>query len=68
LLLGQASGVLDAVIRGTPWVDAALGGLVATALAVLAHDAVIESVLAGREIGAPPKVAPLENPPPGGAS
>jgi hypothetical protein len=37
LLAGVASGVLQAVVAGTPWIDALVGGLVSAGVAVLGH-------------------------------
>lgn len=59
LVLGVASGCLEAVVAGTPWQKALAGGLVAAALAVFGHQLVIEGARDGREIGEP-KPEPLD--------
>ena len=47
LCLGQASGVLEHLLAGASWRDAALGGLVSALVAVLGHEWVVERLLAG---------------------
>lgn len=49
LVLGVASGILEAVAAGTPWLAALLRGLLAAAVAMAGHDVVIEGLLGGRE-------------------
>jgi len=53
---GVAMGV-DAMVAGTPLPQAALTAVLAVGLAVLGHDALIEGLRGGREIGAPKGVA-----------
>lgn len=50
--LGLVSGMLEAVIAGTPWSSAIVGGLVSAAMAGLGHGVVIEALRNGRELGA----------------
>lgn len=49
-LLGGAAMALDAMVLGTPWDLAAAEAIVATGLAVLGHDVVVEGLLGGREV------------------
>jgi hypothetical protein len=51
MLLGQVSGVLDVIIRGTPIWQAIVGGILATACAVFTHDFFVNWLRAGRELG-----------------
>ncbi len=53
--LGLISGTLEAVIAGTPWSSAIVGGLVSAAIAGLGHGVIIEGLLDGRELGAAKK-------------
>lgn len=48
--LGQFAAVLDTVSRGTAWGDAIVSGLVASALAIMGHDAFIEGARNGKEL------------------
>ncbi len=50
LLLGFVAGGLDAVVQGTPWPDALVGGVVAAAVAVFSHDLFVEWLRDGREL------------------
>lgn len=49
LALGQVSAVLQVMIAGTPPAQAIAGGLVTAAFALLAHQGVVEGMLAGVE-------------------
>lgn len=51
--LGLVSGVLDAVVRGTPWRDAIVGGLLAALVAMLGHTGLVDVLRGGRDIGVP---------------
>jgi hypothetical protein len=62
LLLGFLAGGLDAVVRGTPWSEALVGGIVAAAVAVLTHDLLIEWVRGGKELLAKRPIFPPEAP------
>lgn len=53
LALGQVAAVLDHVASGTPWKDAAIGGFLAAVVAMLGHEAAIEKLRGGQEVGAP---------------
>ncbi len=53
LLLGIASGALEAVVAGTPWQKAVIGGVIAAAVAIASHQLVIEGARGGRELGEP---------------
>ena len=54
--LGAASGILEAIAAGTPWLEALLRGLLAAGIAMAGHDVIIEGLLGGREGRAlPPK-------------
>lgn len=53
--LGAASGVAQAIVMGTPWRDAIIGGIASGAAAIVGHDTVIESARKGRELGAKAK-------------
>lgn len=53
--LGLGSAVLEKVSQGVTWQTALLGGLVAALGAVAGHEAIIERIRGGREIGGPPK-------------
>ena len=53
LALGILSGALEAVVAGTPWDRAIVGGLVSAAVAALGHGVVIEGLRGGRELGQP---------------
>ncbi len=52
--LGLAGGVANKIVEGTAWKTALLGGALAGMTAILGHQFVIESVLAGKEIGVKP--------------
>ncbi len=47
--LGAASGILEAISAGTPWLEALLRGLLSAAVAMAGHDVIIEGLLGGRE-------------------
>lgn len=49
--LGCISGALDAIVNGTAWTAALVGGLVAALTAIAGHDALIASARGGRELG-----------------
>lgn len=51
--LGLVSGVLDTVVRGTPWRDAIVGGLLAALVAMLGHTGLVDVLRGGRDIGVP---------------
>lgn len=55
--LGVLSGASEAVIAGTPLVDALVGGLFSAGAAIVGHDVLIEGARGGREIGLPPPPA-----------
>lgn len=61
LALGQLAAVLDHVASGTPWRDAAIGGFIAAVVAMVGHEAAIEKLRGGQELGAPKPeaIAPL---------
>jgi hypothetical protein len=77
LALGCVSGVLEAVVTGTKWEAAIVGGLVSTGLAVLGQNIVIDSMRGGKEFvvpgltlvnvppspGKPPSIKPIPMPP-----
>lgn len=48
--LGVASGVLDALQHGTPWLTALMGGLAAALTAISGHELMIEGLRSGREL------------------
>lgn len=57
--LGVVGGVLDALVIGTPTVRALLQGLAAAAIAIAAHDALVEGLRGGREwFSSKPKAPP----------
>jgi len=49
--LGLASGVLEALMAGTAWPHALLGGLIAACVAMGGHNVLIEALRDGRELG-----------------
>jgi len=51
IALGVISGALEAMVIGTPWQDALLGGLVAACIAMGGHGVLIEALRGGRELG-----------------
>jgi hypothetical protein len=51
--LGACSGVLEAVVAGTPWRDALCGGAISALLAMGGHNLVVESILQGSELRVP---------------
>ena len=51
LALGIVSGVLDAVVAGTPWRDAIIGGLLSALMALIGHTAIVDVLRGGRDIG-----------------
>lgn len=53
LVLGMASGALDAVLNGTDWPQAVAMGVVSGIGAIAGHQLVVESLRGGREILAP---------------
>lgn len=66
LALGVVSGVLDAVVGGTPWRDAIVGGLLSALMAMIGHTTIVDVLRGGRDIGAPAPPAekgPLYQPP-----
>ncbi len=65
VILGIVAGVLDKAANGTPWKDAIIGGLSATALAVLGHNIVIDSARGGKEFNIPGLIVPDTAPGPG---
>lgn len=54
LALGVLSGAAEAVIAGTQWPDALLGGVISALVASGGHEVIIEAIRGGREVGAPP--------------
>lgn len=52
-VLGQAAAVVDALTRGTPWLDATISGVLAAAIAVLGHGVLIEALRGGKEVPLP---------------
>ena len=54
LALGIVSGVLDAVVAGTPWRDALIGGCLSALMALIGHTTIVDVLRGGRDIGAPP--------------
>lgn len=50
LALGVASGVLEAVVAGTAWPTALVGGVVSALTAISGHQLFIESARGGKEI------------------
>lgn len=71
LALGIVSGVLDAVVGGTPWRDAIVGGLLSALMALIGHTTIVDVLRGGRDIGAAPPPAekgPLYQPPPAAPS
>lgn len=52
--LGQLGAVVLAAANGTPWVDAIVAGVVASAFAAYGHDLFIEGARGGRELGEKP--------------
>lgn len=65
--LGIVSGVLDAVVAGTPWRDALIGGCLSALMALIGHTTIVDVLRGGRDIGAPAPPAekgPLYQPPP----
>ena len=66
LALGVVSGVLDAVVAGTPWRDALIGGCLSALMALIGHTTIVDVLRGGRDIGAPAPPAekgPLYQPP-----
>lgn len=66
LALGIVSGVLDAVVAGTPWRDALVGGCLSALMALIGHTTIVDVLRGGRDIGAPAPPAekgPLYQPP-----
>mgnify|MGYP000084121610 CR=1 FL=1 len=57
LALGIVSGVLDAVVAGTPWRDAIVGGLLSALMALIGHTTIVDVLRGGRDIGAAPPPA-----------
>ena len=49
--LGLVSGVLEAVLAGTPWHAALMGGVASAAVATFGHGVIIEALRNGRELG-----------------
>lgn len=66
--LGVVSGVLDAIVGGTPWRDALVGGLLSALLAMLGHTTIVDILRGGRDLGAAAPKPPLYQPPPPVAS
>lgn len=66
LALGIVSGVLNAVVAGTPWRDALIGGCLSALMALIGHTTIVDVLRGGRDIGAPPVggVEPSYYPPP----
>lgn len=66
LALGIVSGVLNAVVAGTPWRDALIGGCLSALMALIGHTTIVDVLRGGRDIGAPAPPAekgPLYQPP-----
>lgn len=53
--LGIVSGILDAVVGGSAWGPALVGGLISAITAISGHDLIVESLRNGRDIGVPKK-------------
>ena len=66
--LGQAAGTLEAIIAGKTYKEAIIWGLTQSVLAIVGHNAVIESLRGGKEFVVPgltkPGVAPSPGSPP----
>lgn len=65
MILGAAAGCLDSVMSGTPWSQAALSGVTASALAMAGHDVIVEGARGGRDIFEKKAPPPAENDGPG---
>lgn len=63
--LSLVAGVLEKLGTGLPWKQAMLDGLVAWGLAVLGHNAVIDSLRGGKEFAIPGLMVPGAPPSPG---
>jgi len=62
LVLGALGGAIDALVRGTPPVKALLLGITSALGAMVGHQAFIEGLRNGVEIGAKaPPAAPVDN-------
>lgn len=48
--LGVVSGILQAVITGTKWADAIIGGLLSAALAVFGHETIVTAGTNGKNV------------------
>jgi hypothetical protein len=66
--LGVVGGVLDALVAGTPSVRALLQGLGAAAIAIAAHDTLVEGLRGGREWFASKTKVPPGDAPAGGSA
>ena len=53
LALGIVSGVLDAVVGGTPWREALIGGCLSALMALIGHTTIVDVLRGGRDIGVP---------------
>lgn len=51
--LGVVSGVLDAVVMGTTWPNAILGGVLSAVSAIAGHEVVVEKARGGKELPIP---------------
>lgn len=63
LALGIVSGVLDAVVAGTPWREAIVGGLLSALMAMIGHTTIVDVLRGGRDIGVD-DLTPTEPAPP----
>jgi hypothetical protein len=53
IALGVASGVAEAIVAGTPWREALIGGVASAAAAIVGHETLVENARKGRELGEP---------------
>ena len=63
--LGVASGVLEHVLAGQSWSDAAIGAVVSIALPMFFHEGVVEAARGGKNIPLPWLTIPGASPSPG---
>lgn len=64
-VLGVAAGILERITSGTPWKQALLEGVLAAALAIIGHNALIDSLRGGKELVIPGLIVPGAPPSPG---
>lgn len=63
--LGQVAAVLDVVVAGQPWKQAIFGGLIASVLAIVGHNTIVDSMRGGKEFPVPGLTLPGVPPSPG---